>query len=272
MEVFQKNIHFCTDGHPLQTAQFWPNFTMLTKFHDFLQISQFWPNFKILTTFHNFNKISKISTKFNNFDKISQFWLNLTIFTKFNNFDKISQCLSNLSILIEYHNFNKILQFWPKITILTKNHYLYQKSLFVPKITIFTKKSQFLPQKKYNFDSKSCNFYIFLCMMFKHSMIFLLLWSICLVCFGFSGMGKSLQAALKSFPLYFHSLIYAYLQNFHQQNFQHQNSHEILFLLVSLMVSHHQWYLCLLLIQYLWNSSKMTVDKYWNSHAQSRKM
>ena len=31
-----------------QISQFWPNFTILTKFHNFDQISQFWPNFTIL--------------------------------------------------------------------------------------------------------------------------------------------------------------------------------------------------------------------------------
>ena len=68
-------------------SQFWPKFTILTKFNDFDQISWFWPSFTILTKFHDFDQISefwpdfRILTKFHNVDHISQLWPNFTIFS-----------------------------------------------------------------------------------------------------------------------------------------------------------------------------------------------
>ena len=60
-------------------SQFWPNFTISVKFHNFDQILQFWPFFTISAKHHNFNQLSQlrtnftISTKFHNFNQISQF-------------------------------------------------------------------------------------------------------------------------------------------------------------------------------------------------------
>ena len=118
----------CTDSTT------WPNFIILTKFHNLDQIPQIWLNFTISTKFHNLNGFSEFWKNFmaknhNNLHQISHFWPNVTIFTKNLNLDQKSQ-------------------FWPKIIILTKNRN------FNLKITNLTKSHNF-DRTKHNFDQKS---------------------------------------------------------------------------------------------------------------------
>ena len=70
-------------------SQYWPNITILTKFHNFSQISQFQPYSTIWDKYHNFDQISqykpnfRISAKFYNIIHISQYQPNMTIISKF---------------------------------------------------------------------------------------------------------------------------------------------------------------------------------------------
>ena len=70
------NIHYITSADHTKPDQ-QPNFTMLTKFHNFNQISQLRSNFTFAIKFHNFDPILqlrpnfRIMTKFHNCNIIS---------------------------------------------------------------------------------------------------------------------------------------------------------------------------------------------------------